>query len=263
MIRLHVAGALAPAAPIVLDPAQSHYLFTVMRQKSGAVVLAFNGRDGEWACVLAAEKRAAVLTPARMTRAQPPPARLQLLCALVKRGRLETIVEKSAELGVGRVRLLRTQRTNYDRPNLERLQAIATEAAEQTGRLDVPEIAAPESLRAALEDREAPRPLVFCDEAGDDPQEVWGGPAGRAPPALERLLASGPDEAGAGAGVLIGPEGGFDPEERAWLRSRDGVIPVSLGPRILRADTAAIAALTLVQAARGDWRGPPAPGELS
>jgi 16S rRNA (uracil1498-N3)-methyltransferase len=164
---------------------------------------------------------------------------LDLIIALVKRARLETIVEKASELGARRVRLVTTARTNADHTNVTRLAAIAVEAAEQTGRLDVPAVLAPERLEAVLAAWGADRGLMFCDEAGD------------AAPALEALerLAARP------FAVLIGPEGGFTAEERGRIRALPAAIPVSLGPRILRADTAAISALTLWQAAIGDWRG--------
>ena len=175
---------------------------------------------------------------------------LDLLIALVKRARLETIVEKAAELGARRVRLVVTRRTNADHTNVSRLQAIAAEAAEQTGRLDVPEVVAPEKLDRLLDGWDGARRLLFCDEAGDDPAGEWGGTEGRGVPALDALRGapSGP------WGVLIGPEGGFDPAERERLRGLPFVTTATLGPRILRADTAAISALTLWQAALGDWR---------
>jgi len=165
---------------------------------------------------------------------------LDLVVALVKRARLETIVEKAAELGVRRVRLAITERTNSERTRVDRLAAIAIEAAEQTGRLDAPAIEPPQKLSALLADWPVDRPLMFCDEAGE------------APPVLAALAgrAAGP------WGVLIGPEGGFSANERAAIRARPAAVAVSLGPRILRADTAAISALTLWQAALGDLRGP-------
>jgi 16S rRNA (uracil1498-N3)-methyltransferase len=159
--------------------------------------------------------------------------------ALVKRARLETIVEKAAELGARRVRLVVTRRTNADHTNVGRLQAIATEAAEQTGRLDVPQVLEPVKLEKLLDGWDADRRLMFCDEGGE------------AKPVLEALDGEGP------WAVLIGPEGGFAPEERERLRGAAFVTAVSLGPRILRADTAAISALTLWQAKLGDWREAP------
>ena len=236
MIRLFVPDPLQAGARLVLGSDQAHYLTNVMRRAAGEPVLLFNGRDGEWrAIIVEAGKRACALTLETRTRPQATGPDLELLIALVKRTRLETIVEKAAELGARRVRLVVTRHTNAERAKLARLQAIATEAAEQTGRLDVPEVLEPERLAAVLDGWDAGRRLVFCDEAGE------------APPMLKAGLASGP------AAVLIGPEGGFSEDERQRLRALPFVTPVGLGPRILRADTAAIAALTLWQALAGDW----------
>jgi 16S rRNA (uracil1498-N3)-methyltransferase len=238
VIRLHVEAPLAEGARVEPAPDQARYLTSVMRLGVGDEVLMFNGRDGEWRARLAeASKRGCVLEPVERTRAQATGPDLDLVVALVKRARLETIVEKAAELGCRRVRLAITRRTNADHTNVGRLQAIAVEASEQTGRLDVPEVVAPEKLDRLLDGWDPGRRLMFCDEGGD------------VPPALEALAgAAGP------WAVLIGPEGGFDPAERARLREASFVTPVGLGPRILRADTAAISALTLWQAAAGDWR---------
>ncbi len=251
MIRLFVPDALAAGAELTLPPEQAHYLVNVMRLAVGADVHLFNGRDGEWRAVLTrAAKRAAMLAVAAPTRPLRLPPDLDLIVALVKRSRLETIVEKAAELGARRVRLTTTRRTNASHTNAARLQAIAVEAAEQTGRLDVPQVLEPEPLDRLLDAWEAPRRLMFCDEAGDDPQARWGGEAGRAGPAIS-VLAGQPREAP--WAVMVGPEGGFDPDERARLRSLPFVTAVTLGPRILRADTAAICALTVWQATLGDW----------
>ena len=250
MIRLHIPDDLAAGADIALEREQAHYLLNVMRLKSGEGLLLFNGRDGEWrAQAAAAGKRDCRLMVEELTREQTATPDLELVIALVKRARLEIIVEKATELGVRRIRPVFTRRTNAERTNVARLQAIATEAAEQTGRLDVPEVTEPEKLERLLDGWPAERRLMFCDEAGNDPSIEWGGEQGRASPALDALR-------GAGEGpwsVLIGPEGGFDPAERERLRALPLVTPVTLGPRILRADTAAIAALTLWQAALGDW----------
>ena len=236
MIRLFVPDDLQAGARLDLAEAQARYLTTVMRRAVGEAVLLFNGRDGEWrAVVTEAGKRGCALKLEARTRGQTTGPDLDLLIALVKRVRLETIVEKATELGVRRIRLIVTQRTNADHTNRARLQAIAVEAAEQTGRLDAPEVTAVEALDKALAGWDAGRRLVFCDEAGE------------APPMLKAELPPGP------AAVLIGPEGGFSPQERQRLRALPFVTPVGLGPRILRADTAAIAALTLWQAAAGDW----------
>jgi 16S rRNA (uracil1498-N3)-methyltransferase len=238
MIRLFVPDPLKQDLAVALAGDQTHYLRSVMRREVGDAVLLFNGRDGEWRSeLLETGKRACVLAPREQVRPQTFGPDLDLVIALVKRGRLETIVEKAAELGARRVRLTITRHTNADHARIDRLRAIAVEAAEQTGRLDVPDLAEPVKLDRLLEGWDAGRSLIFCDEGGE------------AKPALEALKTPL-----ARAAVLIGPEGGFSPEERERLRALPFVTPVSLGPRILRADTAAISALTLVQAAIGDWR---------
>ncbi|WP_411287379.1 16S rRNA (uracil(1498)-N(3))-methyltransferase [Phenylobacterium sp.] len=239
MIRLFVPQELNPGAALPLDPGQSRYLAAVMRLAVGDELALFNGRDGEWrARITTLGKRNVTVTPEAKTRPQAPGSDLDLIVALVKRGRLETIVEKAAELGAARVRPVITQHTNADRVRLERLQAIAVEAAEQTGRLDVPKVFEPLKLEKLLAGWETGRHLLFCDEAGD------------AAPLIDALR-----EAPGGAwAILVGPEGGFSPAERDRLRTLSFAIPVSLGPRILRADTAAISAMTLWQAALGDWR---------
>ena len=288
MIRLHVNQALGAGAGIALEADPAHYLINVMRLKAGDELLLFNGRDGEWRARIAeAAKRRCRLEILERTREQSSPPDLELAVALVKRARLETIVEKAAELGCRRVRLVLTRRTNADHAKIPRMRAIATEASEQTGRLDVPEVCEPVKLDKLLDAWPESRRLMFCDEAGDDPDAAWGGADGRARPVLsalsplpsgggagmgvraglsaasggavpaERIIGpppSAPPPEGEGWTVLIGPEGGFDPVERQRLRSLPFVMPVTLGPRILRADTAAISALTLWQAALGDWR---------
>jgi 16S rRNA (uracil1498-N3)-methyltransferase len=238
MIRLFVPSDLSADAEIILDEGQSRYLAAVMRLSAGDGLLVFNGRDGEWrASVATVGKRAVTLTVDSQIRSQTIGPDLDLLIALVKRARLEIIVEKAAELGVRRVRPVITERTNADHTRVDRLQAIAIEAAEQTGRLDAPQVLEPVKLEKLLGAWEDGRSLLFCDEAGD------------ARPALDALTgASGP------WAVLIGPEGGFSPRERDMLREQAFTVAATLGPRILRADTAAISALTLWQAAAGDWR---------
>jgi 16S rRNA (uracil1498-N3)-methyltransferase len=251
MIRLHVNDALGVGAEVEPDAGQAHYLLNVMRLKPGEELLLFNGRDGEWRAMVAeADKRRCRLGALVQTRPQSSPPDLELAIALVKRARLETIVEKAAELGCRRVRLILTRRTNADHAKTDRLQASATEASEQTGRLDVPEVLAPVKLDGFLDQWPEDRRLMFCDEAGDDPEQQWGGSEGRAKPVLSAL----PSPPSVGWTILIGPEGGFDPAERERLRALPFVTTVTLGPRILRADTAAISALTLWQAALGDWR---------
>lgn len=240
MIRLHLPLDLTAEARLTPSPEQAHYLLRVMRLALDARLLVFNGLHGEWRARLAEiGKNGCVLVVEEQIRPQSVSADLDLIIALVKRPRLETILEKAAELGVRRVRLATTERTNADRANVARLTAIATEAAEQTGRLDVPTVASPEPLARMLSGWEPSRRLMFCDEAGD------------ARPAAEALRAAGEGP----WAVLIGPEGGFSPAEREAIRALAVATPVSLGPRILRADTASIAALSLWQSTLGDWRG--------
>lgn len=239
MIRLFVPHDLAAGAQLSLDAGQSRYLAAVMRLAVGDELAVFNGRDGEWrARVASVGKRAVALEVAAQARPQARGPDLDLVVALVKRARLETIVEKAAELGARRVRPVITERTNADHTRVERLQAIAVEAAEQTGRLDVPQVLEPVKLEKLIDGWETGRRLLFCDEAGD------------ALPALAALK----DQPPGPWAILIGPEGGFSPNERQRLRSLNFATPATLGPRILRADTAAISALTLWQAALGDWR---------
>lgn len=237
MIRLHVTSPLAAAAPVAPTLDQSRYLTQVMRLKAGDDLLVFNGRDGEWRCTVAEVlKKGVILRAEEQVRPQTLGPDLELIVAVVKKARVETIVEKAAELGARRVRLVLTKRTNADRIRLDRLDAIAEEAAEQTGRMDVPAVDNPIKLDALLDGWETGRRLMFCDETGGAP-------------AVSSLR-----DAGEGPwSILIGPEGGFSPEEGERLRSLPFTTTVSLGPRILRADTAAIAAMTLWQAAVGDW----------
>ena len=238
MIRLFIRDDLETGREIALDAGQSRYIAAVMRLSVGDELALFNGRHGEWrARVRAVGKRAVTLEVLAQARPQAFGPDLDLIVALVKRTRLETIVEKAAELGAARVRTVITERTNADHTRVDRLQAIAVEASEQTGRLDVPEIFAPVKLDRLIADWQAGRRLLFCDEAGDSK------------PALEALTDSSAPWA-----VLIGPEGGFSAQERQTLRALPFAVSATLGPRILRADTAAIAALTLWQAGLGDWR---------
>jgi len=237
MIRLFVPDDLSPDVAVVPSPEQARYLTSVMRLGLGDEIVLFNGRDGEWSAKLSLiTKRACQLSVLHQTATQTQGPDLDLIVALIKRGPLETIIEKATELGCRRIRLVTTRRTNAGHVNIERLQVIATEAAEQCERLDVPLILAPEPLETLLTGWDA-RGLMFCDEAGD------------AKPGLSALARREPGP----WAVLIGPEGGFAPEERMRLRALEQVVPVSLGPRILRADTAAISALSLWQAALGDW----------
>jgi 16S rRNA (uracil1498-N3)-methyltransferase len=226
---------LGQAVPVGAD--QAHYLFGVMRLGPGARLSVFNGRDGEWEAEVAeAGKRAGRLQALERTRAQEMPPDLWLLFAPIKKARTDFIVEKAAEMGCRRILPVQTEFTNSERVRAERLRVHAVEAAEQCGGLFVPEVAEMARLSEVLALWDAGRTLWFCDEA------LAGVPA---PPPEGR--------AGPGA-VLVGPEGGFSEAERARLRALPYARPVRLGPRILRADTAAVAALTLWQATCGDWR---------
>ncbi len=221
-----------------LDPAQGHYLAGVLRLTAGDRVLAFNGTDGEWQSTFAHVGKKAALRLEDQARPQTASGDLHYLFAPLKRSRLDYMVQKAVEMGAGRLSPVITRRTQVARVNLERMRANAVEAAEQCGVLSLPAIDEPAPLAAVLSDWPAEAPLVFCDEDA---------PASGA--ALDALR-------GKPIAVLIGPEGGFDREEREALLALPAVVRLSLGPRILRADTAAVAALALVQAAAGDWRGP-------
>lgn len=249
--RLYAGAPLSEGGLALLDEGQTHYLRNVMRRAEGDALALFNERDGEYAGVIEtlAKKQGTVRLGAKTREAERAPD-LWLVFAPVKRDAVDMIVQKATELGAAELHPVLTERANTGRVNEERLAAIAREAAEQSGRLTVPRVAPLARLGDLLDDWQAGRRLMYCDEAGDEPGEEWGGRKGRAAPALEAL-----SEAGEGPwAILIGPEGGFSPEERARLRALDFVIPVTLGPRILRADTAAIAALSLWQAALGDLR---------
>jgi 16S rRNA (uracil1498-N3)-methyltransferase len=243
--RLFVAAPLRTAATVPLDAAQAHYLAGVLRLRAGDAALVFNGRDGEWLARLEGTGKRAALGIEHRTRPQTAPGDLHYLFAPLKRARLDYMVQKAVEMGVSRLQPVMTRRTQAERVNLERMRANAVEAAEQCGILNLPEIMAPVSLERAIAALEPARHLVFCDEdaPGADPVA-----------ALRRDL----DESGSVArtvplAVLVGPEGGFDEEERARLSKRPYTSRIALGPRILRADTAAVAALAIVQAVVGDW----------
>ena len=236
-IRLHLVADLSENVDIALERSQAHYLFGVMRLGVGATVSVFNGRDGEWlAEVVEAGKRGGLLRAMHQTRAQSVPPDLWLAFAPIKKARTDFIAEKACEMGCRRLVPVFTAFTNSERVNTERLAAHCVEAAEQCGLVTVPEVCAPRPLQGFLSDLGARR-VMFCDESGA------GAPAAS-------VLA----EAGRGPwAVLIGPEGGFAPQEAERLRAMETAYPVSLGPRILRADTAAVAALALWQSVLGDW----------
>lgn len=251
--RLYIDALLETGAAAPLDGPQAHYLKNVLRRSAGDEVRLFNGQDGEFAAEIAElRKKGGVAAVRERTRVQETGPDLTLCFAPVKRGPLETIIQKATEIGVATLRPVITERTVAPKMNVERLQAIATEAAEQSGRLTVPSVNEPMKFAHMLAEWPEDRRLLFCDEAGDDETQEWGGREGRARPVLEALK-DADSKAGCWA-VLTGPEGGFTPEERNILRAKSFVTAATLGPRILRADTAAIAALTLWQAALGDWR---------
>lgn len=238
--RLFLPEPLAEGLVIVPTAEASHYLRNVLRLAAGARVLVFNGRDGEWSAALGESgKRGTTLTLDRLERAQETVGTLQYLFAPLKSARLDYMVQKAVEMGAARLTPVITARTQVSRVNLERMRANAIEAAEQCGLLSLPEIDEPVPLGDAVAALEDGRHLVFCDE--DAPV---ADPLAALRAATRRDLA-----------VLIGPEGGFTTEERAMLNRRPFIIRLSLGPRILRADTAAVAALTLVQAVCGDLAG--------
>lgn len=249
--RLLIDQDLHAGAEIALDEAQARHVGTVLRLDVGGCLRPFNARDGEWrARITVREKRGMrVLLETQLREARPSPD-LDLLFAPVKRHATDLIVEKATELGVRRIRPVVTRRTIAETVRVDRLENIAREAAEQTERFDAPEIFEAISLPKALDGWDETRPLIYADESGDDTEQAWGGDTGRAQPIAAALAKANAER----LALLIGPEGGFTPEERRMLRTLPYVVPVSLGPRILRAETAVIAALSVIQSAWGDWR---------
>ncbi len=236
--RVFVDAPLSAGVGIACSPEQVNYLVNVLRMSTGAALLVFNGRDGEWRAVLEpVSKKSVVLRVEAQTRAQSDGPDVDYLFAPLKHARLDYMVQKATEMGVKRLRPVITRRTIAERVNLDRMRANVIEAAEQCGILRVPEVAEPQKLGAVLEGWDAARTLIFCDEGADILNPVEG----------LRDVPPGP------VGVLIGPEGGFAEEERKLIRGRPFVRTISLGPRILRADTAAVAALAVVNATLGDW----------
>jgi 16S rRNA (uracil1498-N3)-methyltransferase len=245
-IRLYVDQPLGAGQTVPLDRDKAHYLFGVMRLSEGAGVLLFNGRDGEWlARVAEAGKRGGLLHCEAQTRQLRMPPDLWLLFAPIKKARTDFIVEKAAEMGAARIVPVQTDFTNAERIRQDRLQAHAIEAAEQCGGTYVPEVSDLVRLDRLLADWPEGRQLMFCDEGFAD-----GGAAADPAPILPGRAPGQPPQPWA---ILIGPEGGFSPAERTRLHNLPFSHPVSLGPRILRADTAAVAALTLWQMRLGDW----------
>lgn len=237
-IRLFVDQPLGAGQPVPLNTDQAHYLFAVMRLGKGAAVLLFNGRDGEWRAEVAqVAKRAGVLMCVAQTLPLQMPPDLWLLFAPIKKTRTDFIVEKAAEMGAARIMPVQTQFTNSERIRQDRLQAHAIEAAEQCGGTFVPEVCDLQPLARVLDDWPQNRRILWCDE----------GLVGRPSNLTDATV-------GGAWAILIGPEGGFSESEKTRLRQMPQVVPISLGPRILRADTAAVAALTVWQLHYGDWQ---------
>ncbi|MEM7640665.1 MAG: 16S rRNA (uracil(1498)-N(3))-methyltransferase [Pseudomonadota bacterium] len=239
--RLYVDAPLKEDVEIGLPEAQSRYLLRVMRLSDGAQVRVFNGADGEWDCTLSVRGKIAVLNPRKQSREQISGPDLTLLFAPIKKARTDFIVEKATELGVTAIYPVMTEYTQTQRVRTDRLRTLAIEAAEQTERMDLPEIFEAESLAKILAAWRPGVPLIYCDEAAE-----------AAPLSQYREQLTGRP-----AAILIGPEGGFSPKERKILRELAFVLPITLGPRILRAETAVVSALTLWQSQVGDWQKAP------
>ena len=285
-VRLYVAAALGKDSRVTPDEGQAHYLLHVMRAKAGERVSLFNGRDGEWLARIGdVTKRGCTLVCEKQTGKQQEVPDLWLVFAPIKKTPADYLTQKATELGVSALQPVFTRRTIVTRVNTDRMRANAIEAAEQSGRLSVPEIREAVALEKLLAAWSSERRILFCDEAGEAepiaealaklPPPLAGG--GKSFEQSEKGLGEGssrnkplpqsdfaslnqiaPSHKGRGDteswAVLTGPEGGFDPAERAMIRELPNVMPVTLGPRILRADTAALAALAVWQAIRGDWR---------
>lgn len=246
--RLFVASPLEQALGVACTTEQASYLRVVLRMQADAPVLVFNGRDGEWAATLEPiGKRDCVLRVGMQTRPQSGGPDVHYLFAPLKRARLDYMVQKAVELGVARLTPVLTRRTVAERVKIERMRANVIEAAEQCGVLRLPQVDEALGLEAVIKAWDPARLIIFCDEGES---AAYGEADGQIDGPLQRLAALplGP------MAVLIGPEGGFDPTERALLRQQPFVRSLSLGPRIMRADTAAVAVLTLVMATHGDWQ---------
>ncbi len=245
MQRLFLRHILAEGARIEADRSQANYLMNVLRMKDGDYLLVFNGNDGEWlAKIASSSRRDCALQIMECTREQTERNDLIYLFAPLKHARLDYMVQKAVEMGVGSLQPVMTQHTQSSRVNLERMEANVIEAAEQCGVLSIPEVLGPQSLKDVLTEWPGLHPgrrLLFCDEAEGSHNPLL---------TLAQMKEAGPQP----LAVLIGPEGGFSEEERAQLRDLEFVTAIPLGPRILRADTAAVAALTVIQATVGDWR---------
>lgn len=245
MQRLFLRHILAEGARIEADRGQANYLINVLRMKDGDYILVFNGNDGEWlAKISSSGRRECAFQIMERTREQTAHNDLIYLFAPLKHARLDYMVQKAVEMGVGSLQPVMTQHTQSSRINLERMEANVIEAAEQCGVLSIPEVVGPQPLREVLAewpDMHPDRRLLFCDEAEGTHNPLL---------TLAQMKEAGPQP----LAVIVGPEGGFSEDERAQLRALDFVTAIPLGPRILRADTAAVAALTIIQATVGDWR---------
>jgi 16S rRNA (uracil1498-N3)-methyltransferase len=239
--RLFVEAPLKAGQTVALERNQSNYLGNVLRLAAGDTILVFNGRDGEWQAQIAGRKRPDALVIVAPTRPQDRLPDIAYVFAPLKHARLDYMVQKAVEMGASSLQPVLTRHTQVSRVNSERMRANVIEAAEQCGILSLAEVAEPMPLDRYLGQRQPARLLVFCDEAAETANPVQ---------ALQQGSAAD------GIDILIGPEGGFAAEERALLLRQPKTLRLSLGPRILRADTAGVAALALVQAALGDWAGP-------
>ncbi len=239
MQRLFVNQPLTAGGSVEADSDQYNYLANVLRMAEGADLLVFNGRDGEWKATLSYPTRKKILlTTTERTREQPETPDLHYLFAPLKTGRMDYLVQKAVEMGAGVLQPVMTQHVQGKITNLDKLRANVTEAAEQCGILAVPQVLEPVKLKDLLERWDVSRRIIYCDE-GDEGQNPL--------PILSRVVEKQ-------IALLVGPEGGFSDEERQLLRDHPAVTPIPLGPRILRADTAAVAALAVVQAILGDWK---------
>ncbi|MSO67047.1 MAG: 16S rRNA (uracil(1498)-N(3))-methyltransferase [Pseudolabrys sp.] len=251
--RLYLDSPLAGGTEVSLDRDQANYLVNVLRLARGDAVLLFNGRDGEWRAELTGTgKRSLSAAVGERMQEQPQPLDLHFLFAPLKHARLDYLVQKAVEMGASRLQPVITRHTQVARVNLERMRANMIEAAQQCGVLNLPDIEAPVAFKTIAGSADAGRLLVFCDEDADVRDPVAALAAAR--PMAQALLPAEAARQTLPLAVLIGPEGGFAEEEREALRKRPNVVRLALGPRILRADTAAVAALALVQAVLGDWR---------
>jgi 16S rRNA (uracil1498-N3)-methyltransferase len=238
--RLFVDAPLREGERIALERNQSNYLGNVLRLSAGGTILVFNGRDGEWQAQIEGRKRPDGLSIVARTRPQDRLPDIAYIFAPLKHARLDYMVQKAIEMGAAALQPVLTRHTQVSRVNSERMRANVIEAAEQCGILSLADVVEPVALERYLDKREAGRLLVFCDEASDVKNPIE---------ALRQVTAA------EGIDILVGPEGGFAEEERALLLRQPKALRLSLGPRILRADTAGVAALALVQAALGDWQG--------